>query len=730
MEPGLTPVAVPTRGPSTRTVLVALGAGLALIVGVGILGNGAAPPPGGPPLPAAIIAATPYATPTPTSTLRATPEPLATTEPSVTDPPTAPPLVPRSGTARVTTGSVALLSEPRALVPTGIETLSAPGPYFRGVVDGKGVVWAYASGALTRYDPAAGTGRTWTATDDARFVAWEMAPARAGGVWLATASTVRRFDGSGFRAAFDIGGDVTALAEGPDGSPWAATGDGAIVHVAGATQTRIDALPPFADAAITALAVDGSGGIWCGWASWAAGHTSWVAGYAGSTWRVFDARDAASLGGQIRTITPFPDGSTWVATDGGLARFDGTGWTDLATITATPPVSVTSVSPGPDGVPWIASADLANAVSVVRLDGASWTNWGSWTRWGPSDGLPDAPPPGSDSAWVVPAKGGILVVAQDGVYRLSTGTGQSGGRWSRVWPAAAPSGPGTVDRLLAVSHDEAWASEAGAVWHFVNGAWWGPFAIAASGVVRDLVRTADGSVWAAADTDGVYRWNGSAWARVSSMPTNSLAVGRDGVVRAAGESGLGVVVRSYHLDDRTWREGASTAPTSLISWPVHLAVGRDGTIWVGTIGIWGTQPGLFRYRNGGWEMVHPDGGKAPVAVSGLSVAPDGDVWVAAQAVHTAADATSFGSSWISRFDGTRWTLPEHATWLSPDPWSTGIAAAADNTIWAMARGGLARFDGTRWTRLYEKLSFSAISVAPDRTVWAIGPSGVVRLPAP
>ena len=179
MEPGLTPVAVPTRGPSIRTVLIALGAGLALIVGVGILGKGAETPPCGPPLPAAIIAATPPATPQPTSTLRATPEPPATTEPSVTEPPTAPPLVPRSGTAKVTTGSVAVLSEPRALVPTGIETLPTPGPYSWAVVDGKGVVWAYASGALTRYDPAARTGRTWTATDDARFVASELAPARA-----------------------------------------------------------------------------------------------------------------------------------------------------------------------------------------------------------------------------------------------------------------------------------------------------------------------------------------------------------------------------------------------------------------------------------------------------------------------------------------------------------------------------------------------------------------------
>ena len=267
---------------------------------------------------------------------------------------------------------------------------------------------------------------------------------------------------------------------------------------------------------------------------------------------------------------------------------------------------------------------------------------------------------------------------------------------------------------------------------FVNGAWSGPFiGSTSSGYVRDLLRTPDGSVWAAADNDGLYRWNGSTWRQVSKADTVSLALGRDGVVRAAMDSELGVVVRSYYLDGRTWRQGASTAPpTNLIaspalSSPAHLAVGRDGTIWVGTFG-WGARPHLLRYVNGAWELVYPAGGTAPVAVSDITVAPNGDVWVVGQTDNT----TSFGPRWISRFDGTRWTLPGETTWLSPDTWITGIAAAADGTIWALAQGGLARFDGTRWTRLYETLSLAAISVAPDGTVWVHGPSGVVRLPAP
>jgi hypothetical protein len=73
-----------------------------------------------------------------------------------------------------------------------------------------------------------------------------------------------------------------------------------------------------------------------------------------------------------------------------------------------------------------------------------------------------------------------------------------------------------------------------------------------------------------------------------------------------GDSGIGVVVRSSYLDGRTWREGASTARSNLeIAGPIRLAVGRDVTIWVGTTGFFGTQPGLLGYRNGG--LFAPDG---------------------------------------------------------------------------------------------------------------------------
>ncbi len=66
------------------------------------------------------------------------------------------------------------------LAPTGITTLTADtGSYARMVADRNGALWAWGeSGRLVRFDPASGSGRSWTVDDDPAFVAANIAPAR------------------------------------------------------------------------------------------------------------------------------------------------------------------------------------------------------------------------------------------------------------------------------------------------------------------------------------------------------------------------------------------------------------------------------------------------------------------------------------------------------------------------------------------------------------------------
>jgi hypothetical protein len=87
----------------------------------------------------------------------------------------------------------------------------------------------------------------------------------------------------------------------------------------------------------------------------------WVARFDGTRWAVFGQDGGFPGPGQQATISyrlgdtvpqssvaAGPDGTIWVATDGGLARFDGVTWTTLY-----PGVVFSAVSVAPDGTVWV-----------------------------------------------------------------------------------------------------------------------------------------------------------------------------------------------------------------------------------------------------------------------------------------------------------------------------------------------------------------------------------------
>jgi hypothetical protein len=629
-----------------------------------------------------------------------------------------------------------------APLPTGIEVITPDhGAYSRVVADGTGILWARdPDGRLVRYDPVSAAGRAWTVGDDASFGTTDIAGARAGGVWLIGAGDVRRFDGRVFRQVIRTPGEVSLLAEVPDGGLWAVMADGRLLRWDGAAWSDVDAGRPTsrpASGRITALAVDGAGRPWLGWTVLEYNvPRGRIARRDGPAWMTWDESAAAPLGGGVAAILPVADGTAWVMTTAGLARFDGTTWSDVTAGLAEAQCSsgwacprLVSWAAGPDGAIWAAGEagpgspvegfDLPGSdVIARRFDGASWTGWGS------ADGLPSLgdvrqvqgslPWTGLASATVLPVPGGTFVGTADGIYRLADE------RWERAWPGdTIPTG--ALEGLLAVSRDELWAIGDRGVWHYDGGAWTAESIDAArpSGTVADLALAPDGTLWAAGSDGVAYRRDGR-WTVADPTAAGGIAFGPDGTAWVVGRNCRIWTLRSSAAGwVRTALGGCPLMGDSTAAWTV--AVDGRGVTWVGGRGF--GDPGLARYAGGRWETIDAIDGAQVDGTTVLGTTPTGEPWIV------------LGQE-AARFDGTAWQVT-----APPGYPAGGFTLAVDGFLWIAVRDGtgatrIARLDGGQWTYPYPgvELPMTSIAAAPDGTVFAVGSEvpncpTVVRLPA-
>ena len=177
--------------------------------------------------------------------------------------------------------------------------------------------------------------------------------------------------------AGEMGGDVRALAEAPDGHLWlsiAAAGLRRFDPSSGETQTlRQDAALPASlpEDAVNALLIDNAGLLWVGGHL----HGAAVADSRGARFRYLVDLDRnhgnpQMLDNSIRAIVQTRDHRLWLASDDGrLLRYDRTrGFEDFSTLLQPPaghhgPWRVMAFADSGDGMPW-----LATTAGLFRLD--------------------------------------------------------------------------------------------------------------------------------------------------------------------------------------------------------------------------------------------------------------------------------------------------------------------------------------------------------------------------
>ncbi len=450
-----------------------------------------------------------------------------------------------------------------AISPSGVSALAlaADGNLLAGV-QGSGVWQRNADGR-------------WQALDNSELLqgdVYALLPEADGTLWAATANgLLLRKPGAAWER-FPLTENsrippVFAVLRDPYGGLWAATDQG-IYHDPDATAgglpvTHIRAgQGGLVNDYVRALALDRDNALWLG-------TIGGINRYAGIIWHVVP--DEPLYGQRINAVLADHAGRVWVATEtNGLVLRDGMRWRHFAAPEDLPDKRTVALFEDDAGRVWVATG---TAVGLMVGNGGSW-------RFKPVDtrgliGLPvftfaqDA----QGALWLGGEQGAVRWTEQEGVQRVVELEGQ---RVNAIYQAR--------DGVL-------WfGTRADGLIRRVNGQWQalagGPGGVQINDVVvNGIVGTDDGSLWVGTYNDGLWRFRDGLWER-SDMNLASPKV----LALYSQRNDLWVGTRQglSRWDGLTWqsyRGDALPAP-----WVTSLAVGQDGTVWIGTTA------GLVRYQ--------------------------------------------------------------------------------------------------------------------------------------
>ncbi len=425
-------------------------------------------------------------------------------------------------------------------------------------------------------------------------------------------------------------------------------------------------------------------------------------------WRSFGVSDGLPSN-QILSLFPEKDGTLWVGTGDGAARFDGRGFVPWELPASERDSSVYSFARSPVGELWACAR-----VGLVRFDGNRWA-----LRHGRRDGINVAIAVDWDSA------GRMWVGTSAGLFR------RDGDRFQQVM---RPDGRsfGEVDSLLAETNGAVWIAS----WQQGVFRWDGrevrPVAAAPGLEVNralKLYRDDEGQIWITAG-ERVLRWDAAArqladaqvgaagWA-IHRDAQGVLWTGAGGPLLRQKPGGAPVVLRQQDgLVDDSVRA---------------LAPAPGNSLWVGTAA------GLSHFDEEALQVLSTKDGLPGNVVTRVVLAPDGSVWFTCPvngAVTGAGDT-------LCRYDGERITRFGREQGLGAIIIGS-LVVGDDGVVWVGAGGnngrgswqnmvlsGLWRLDGHRFSPVDPALGLSnfrygAMARGPGGSIW-FGTENAVRV---
>ncbi len=488
------------------------------------------------------------------------------------------------------------------------------------------------------------------------------------------------------------------------------------------------------------LLVDGEGALWVA-------TNGGINRFDGETWMTFDSLDGLDSG-TIEALFLDDAGGLWAGSMGGmrgLNYFDGSGWG----APPIPPLPVEFadvrilVGIGEGGL----LAGLDNA-GLALFDGEVWKLFTT------DDGLPshyvlDALWTGGDAPQV--ALGGLWVSFDQAVVRFDPETGE---------PETIPQlGESRIFDMHEASDGTLWfAGEDGVIqYHPDTGDWQEPGGLPDALLSRPVTGIAEGGgrLWFSTYGGGITFYDGSRWETWTTddpLAGNEIGAIRQGADGALWFVHLGAGLSRYDPKHDLWQTFGEDAGVAF--WPAVPAFDSEGNLWTGSYGT------LLRYDGSYWESFSPPALEAMQPqipeILAIEIGPDGLFWLATDVglvrhdpdtddwtTFTGADhpvladirslcVSTDGTVWVGggealiRYDGSTWSTPQASG--SPPTYIDDIVEGPDGSLWVAADGELYHLADGRWDHFAWPSEgwMQRVAVGPDGSVWG-GGMGLGRL---
>ncbi|HXJ60859.1 MAG TPA: two-component regulator propeller domain-containing protein [Verrucomicrobiae bacterium] len=361
----------------------------------------------------------------------------------------------------------------------------------------------------------------------------------------------------------------------------------------------------------------------------------------------------------VRRLLPNPDGTLWVGTLDGVARFDGNTFARWDVLPPLRDSTIYDLYRDPDGGIWAATAQ-----GVARFDGQKWA-----LRYGAKDGLPAQFP--------------ALCVSVDAARSLWVGTGSglfrlSGSRFVPV-PSVDGESLGETVAILSETNGTVWVAS----WERGVFRWDGkelreaPVAPGVSTVkVTQIYQDAERQIWFALyGSGGLLRWDAAS----TNLVDGGLASTGDAISR--DKRGAWWIGTTTGLERRGPDSAVSYTKAEGLAGNRVFTIAQDGSrnLWVGT------DNGLSCFDEEGLQILSTKDGLPNNVVLRVAIGPEGSVWFTSQ-----QDAIyGRNEDVLCRFDGRKVQRygREHGLTLAN---IGALQVDPDGTVWVGAGGSSVR----------------------------------------